>query len=247
MKSRYCSLCGTSLEGVRRAFRRVSRAGSLSLCADCAAQSRRCIGCGDPIVGILSYGEPACPPLCAECRGAGITDSAAAQQIYDQIAAIAERDLGLRVYRRPVLVLASAQEMARLETWRKPAHTVVPPGAMPLIGLYVKEGARRTIYALSGLPRSALCNVIAHEYAHAWQAENAPFLREAWLLEGFCEWVAYRTLHALGMNREAERLVATGDFYGEALAAVLEIEAAQGVAGVIRAARAVVPAAGSVV
>src|SRR5207249_10013538 len=39
-------------------------------------------------------------------------------------------------------------------------------------GLFMRQGAHRTIYIEAGLPQIVLLEVMAHEYAPAWQSEN---------------------------------------------------------------------------
>jgi hypothetical protein len=101
-----------------------------------------------------------------------------------------------------------------------------------LLGAYVRDGKQRAIYVQAGLPRLWTLKVIAHEYGHAWQAENAAGLRDAVLVEGFCEWVAYHAVAVLSSGSE-ESLPTIAGFYGDALRAVLAIEQAGGIAAVV--------------
>jgi hypothetical protein len=98
-----------------------------------------------------------------------------------------------------------------------------------LVGLFVHVGRLRAIYVEYGLPRIFFSEVVAHEYAHAWQAENAPLLADAELREGFAEWVAYKVMESWGCRLRLERFRARQDLYGAGLRRVLGWEAAGGV------------------
>ena len=105
------------------------------------------------------------------------------------------------------------------------------------LGLYARRGMRRGIYIQTGLPRMLFLQVAAHEYAHAWQGENSPTLRDGLVHEGFAEWVAYRLIGLYGYDRAQERMLARQDIYGQGLRWALDEEAAHGMQGVIEACR----------
>src|SRR5690606_15719368 len=101
--------------------------------------------------------------------------------------------LHLNVHIRPGFVLAERRQLdAMAEPYTRPTIPGVDGGH--LLGVYIKHGRRREILVESGLPRLLMTKVIAHEYGHAWQGENCPFLRDLLIIEGFCEWVSYKTL-----------------------------------------------------
>ena len=102
-----------------------------------------------------------------------------------------------------------------------------------LVGLFVHAGRLRAIYVEYGLPRIFFSEVLAHEYAHAWQAENAPLLADPELREGFAEWVAYKTVESWGCRLRLDRFRERQDTYGAGLRRVLGWEATGGVAEVL--------------
>jgi hypothetical protein len=232
--SRYCNHCGGALVGSYRVYRRRDGSSRLVLCEACAARAQPCAACGLPLVEPphrLSDGRP----LCAACRASAQDDPAAARLLYEQVIAIVEGQLGLRVHRRPGFGLYSRADMRLLE------QTVQPPPPRPgapalpghLVGAYIKLGRRREIVVETGLPRLLMGKVIAHEYAHAWQGENCAFLADAQLSEGFCEWVAWKVLGALGAADVQQALADATGFYADALRRVLAIEASGGAAAVL--------------
>jgi len=105
------------------------------------------------------------------------------------------------------------------------------------LGVYARRGMRRGIYIQSGLPRMLFLQVAAHEYAHAWQGENCPVLKDALVHEGFAEWVAYQVIGYYGYPKGQERMRGREDIYGRGLKWALDIEASRGFPGVIEACR----------
>jgi hypothetical protein len=186
--------------------------------------------CGVPIYGQSGSLGPG-RQTCAVCRQSAITNIETARDLYGEIIVAIERQLRLHVHRPPGLALVSAEQLAYLS-----GSIGRPPTAHAcsgyLLGAYVREGKERAIYVQTGLPRLWTLKVIAHEYGHAWQAENAADLRDPLLVEGFCEWMAYHAVAALSSNSE-ETLPAASGFYGDALRAVLAIEQTGGIAAVV--------------
>lgn len=96
---------------------------------------------------------------------------------------------------------------------------------------------RRGIYVQTGLPRLLFLQVATHEYAHAWQGENSPLIKDTQLHEGFAEWVAYHTIGYYGYSQGQERMLKRDDAYGDGLRWALQMERQLGVAGLIEACR----------
>jgi hypothetical protein len=103
-----------------------------------------------------------------------------------------------------------------------------------VVGLFLRKGRRRVMAVLSGLPRVLFIQTVAHEWAHAWQGENCPLLEDPLLREGFAEWVAYRTLLALGATDQAARMLQQNGPYGEGLRRILHLEKQVGPAGILQ-------------
>ena len=100
--------------------------------------------------------------------------------------------------------------------------------------LIFRQGSRRAIFIEYGLPQIVLLEVMAHEYAHAWQCENCPENVAPEVQEGFAEWVAYKLLQGWGCYRRSDRMLRRDDLYGRGLKMVLGWEKQGGVAEVFR-------------
>jgi hypothetical protein len=120
---------------------------------------------------------------------------------------------------------------------RSSATKTVELDPQQTLGLYARRGIRRGIYVQTGLPRMLFLQVASHEYAHAWQGENCPLLRDLLVHEGFAEWVAYRVLGHYGYSRGQERMLSRGDTYGQGLRWALDVEAERGSHGLLQACR----------
>ena len=100
-------------------------------------------------------------------------------------------------------------------------------------GLFLREGRHRAIFIEHGLPRIVLLEVLAHEFAHAWQSEQSPPDAPLEVQEGFAEWVSYKLLESLGCHKRMARILKRDDLYGQGLQQVLAWERESGVAGVL--------------
>ncbi len=148
--------------------------------------------------------------------------------------AILEKQVGLSLSLRPALVIVDREQMQEILAQAQPERRGPPE---MIFGLFVRRGRRRAIYVESGLPQILLIQVIAHEYAHAWQGENCPLLRDPLVREGFAEWAAHRTLRALGAVKKAALMEQRADLYGQGLKMMLAAEREGGAAGVLELCR----------
>ncbi len=197
-------------------------------CARCIATRPRCASCGAPLgdqYWHLHDGRLQCPA----CHQVAIYDPELARAVFDETMAAVASHLGMTLNVGVAFRLVDAPTLAAL---RAEGCSDVPEGERTL-GLYQRRGHIRVIYMLYGLPRLSFRTTVAHEYAHAWQAERCPLLRDPELREGHAEWVAYHHLLSLGCTRAAERMLATQHPYRPALERMLALERQLGVAGVI--------------
>ncbi len=168
--------------------------------------------------------------ICARCHQTAVYDSARARTLFEQVAHVVTDQLGLELNVGTDFTLVDRQHLLRL------AETVHPDlrgDPDKVIGLFVRKGPERVMYLLSGLPQVLLIQTVAHEWAHAWQGENCPLLRTPLVCEGFAEWVAYKTLQALGAVKQAALMKQRDGLYGEGLRQMLDREQHDGVPGVI--------------
>jgi hypothetical protein len=158
-----------------------------------------------------------------------VYDLAEARRIYAETVAgvIAQFGLSLNVGVAFRMVDAPTLEGIRAQAGD------IPSEGHSTLGLYQRAGHLRTIYMLYGLPKLGFRTTVAHEYAHAWQGERCPLLRDELLREGFAEWVAYHHLRWLGCGRAAQRMLTAPHPYRPALDKLLALELRLGAAGVL--------------
>ncbi len=197
-------------------------------CQSCMALRPACDVCGAPVDDggqILSDGRR----ICGQCHATAVYDMPGALPIYQQVEAITSYALGLTLNVPTVLVLLGRDQLCSLLQEANYGSDDVTH----LLGIYLRRGRKRAIYAQSGLPRLLLMQVIAHEWGHAWQMENAPLLETPQAREGFAEWVAYKSMEFVGAHQALARMARRSDLYGQGLRAVLAIEAEYGAQGVL--------------
>ncbi len=204
-------------------------------CENCMRQRLPCDVCSAPLSDerwLLSDGRISC----AHCHSTAIYTPNEAIALYDGMKIVADRLLGINLNIPTGLALVDQNQLADIIHQQSYAETLDP---RQTLGIYVRKGMRRGIYVQNGLPRLVLLQVAAHEYGHAWQGENCPFLHNLMVCEGFAEWVAYKIIGYYHFNRQQKRMKKRTDIYGKGLLWALKVEAAQGISGVLSECRTV--------
>ncbi len=214
-----CASCGQPLVGSYYVL--VDRPERF--CPQCIATRPRCSTCGAPL-GNHFWELHDGRQQCEACHAVAIYDPRRAQDLFQQTASLLATGMGLQLQVGVAFRLVDAPTMARL---RGP----VVPG-QDTLGLYRRQNHVRVIYVLYGLPMLVFRITAAHEYAHAWQAEHCPLLRNDFLREGHAEWVAYHHLLQLGGHKAAARMLDENHPYQKPLRYLLNLEAQLGVEGV---------------
>lgn len=222
-RSHRCAACNTLLTG--NYYMLMNR--EECYCPHCIATLPRCSSCGAPVRTDgwrLHDGRL----QCAHCHSAAVYDPDAAAALYHETVngIIAQLDLRLNVGVEFRMV-----DVSELQAVRAQDSSYAPQTNERMLGLYHRNGRLRVIYVLYGLPRLLFRTTIAHEYAHAWQSEHCPLLKDATLREGFAEWVAYHHLNWLGCTRAAQRMLQGNHPYRPALEHALSLERQTGLAG----------------
>lgn len=217
----HCASCGQLLTGIYYVL--INRPERF--CPQCIATRPRCSTCGAPL-GNTFWKLHDGRQQCDACHAVAIYDPVQAQHLFQQTAGMLTEGMGLRLHVGVSFRLVDAPTMAHL---RGPT----PPG-QDTLGLYRRQNHVRVIYLLYGLPTLIFRITAAHEYAHAWQAEHCPLLRNEFLREGHAEWVAYQHLLQLGSHKAAARMLDENHPYHEPLRYLLQLEAQLGIEGVNR-------------
>ncbi len=233
-RPKHCHLCGRRLWGKGWLYGDGNGGDtdgeSILVCRQCHENAPRCDVCGRPM-GDQAIQLPDQRRVCARCHRAAIYDQDRARRIFDQVVHIVTGTLGLGLNVGADFTLVDAQHLQRLAQETDISTALDDPAK--LVGLFVRRGHRRVMYALSGLPPALLIQTIAHEWAHAWQGENCPLLSDPLTREGFAEWAAYKTTQALGLENRSTLLERRDGLYGEGLRTMLNLERRTGPAGVL--------------
>jgi hypothetical protein len=168
--------------------------------------------------------------ICPRCHQTAVYDLPGAQDLFERVSHVVVEQLGLGLSVGAEFSLIDHHHLQRLAA---EAGTSVEGDLEQVIGLFVRKGRKRVLYILTGLPRILFIQTVAHEWAHAWQGENCPLLRDPLVREGFAEWVAYRALQSLGAVKSAALMEQREGVYGEGLRAMARLERERGTAEVL--------------
>ena len=142
-----------------------------------------------------------------------------------RVCADAAKWLGMQLRRPCQLRLVSRRQLMSLLE-KSSLHSLDADSRGRCFGLFIREGDHRSIFVEYGLPQIVLLEVMAHEYAHAWQSEQCPPDDTGEVQEGFAEWVAYKLLEGWGCWRRSNRMLRRDDLYGRGLKLMLQWEQA---------------------
>ena len=230
---RICRACGKPIE---KDFIEIEGLGLY--CKTCYREREVCDICNAPLTDEqwkLSDGRI----TCAHCHFTAIYSPEEASALYDEMQAAVLQILGIKLNIPTGLALVDRNQLVKIirDQVQEGTNLLGSEKLDPTktLGVYIRRGMRRGIYVQSGLPRTLLLQISAHEFAHAWQGENCPLLRNPLVHEGFAEWVAYRVLDRYGNNFQKEHMRKRTDIYGRGLNWALEIEEKDGPSGVINA------------
>jgi hypothetical protein len=235
-----CAACRRHIVGTWYTFEELLPPAAVRrFCEACVRSRPRCDLCRVPVgpeTAPLDDGQYRCT-LCAEEMVLG---DGPVRAVYDEALVAFARVVGEGLREEPGLEVVGRLQMGeirrRYERRAGPEDQSGGVAGHHVLGFFVHSHGRSRIYVERGLPRNLLLGTLAHELAHAWQAERAPGRRDPLLAEGFAEWVAHHVLVASGLRAVAARSTRRDDVYGRGLRHMLEVEHAQGVAGVLAAA-----------
>ncbi|HOL93015.1 MAG TPA: protein DA1 [bacterium] len=202
-----CASCGKPITGTYYKFASSDKV----YCAECKEHRPQCYACGTPLgksYWVFQDGRKICP----ECNSRAIIDERKIRSILDEVRRLAAQRLGLRVetpyaVRVQQLNKTSSEDAAKA----KQGESMVSPLFGKELGLYRRMNGISEIFLLYGLPVEMIYETAAHEYTHAWQAENCPPDQSPQLREGFAQWVAGEILKLKGYTQALERLEARDD------------------------------------
>ncbi len=190
-------------------------------CMTCVEQTDSCISClrptGDRPVRMNNGNS-----LCRECAATAVSTKTGLRNVINQVSRYLERDMLMNINTKINFELVDdLGKPIRSDHYRES-------------GRFIRRGNDFTIQILRGLSQPICIETVAHELAHAWQAENAPYLSGDELIEGFAQWVAGRVLTGMGYSDLVVRLHYRDDVYGRGYNRLMNMEQRLGFAGVFR-------------
>jgi hypothetical protein len=171
---------------------------------------------------------------CGECAQTMVLDDQVVQSLYHMIVQQTRTIFDKDVQQIPLLRIVSPAELAAVRSRYEVVIPVIGAAQPHVLGFFEQQGLERTIYVERALPRATLIGTLAHEYAHAWQADHAPQTQNLFLREGFAEWVSWSLLVALGRTQEAAHATRREDDYGRGLRHFIALEQRSGRPAVFR-------------
>ena len=201
-------------------------------CSCCVEERPRCDTCARPVAALywtLRHGRK----LCDRCQSTSVTQPAHSHALYKRVRADLVRILGIRLGEPCQLKVAGRRQMLQLID-KSTLYTLDADSRARCFGLFLREGRHRAIFVEYGLPQIVLLEVIAHEYAHAWQSERCPPDLSPEIQEGFAEWVAFKLLQHWGCRHRTARMLRRDDVYGRGLQMMLRWEMEGGTSAVFR-------------
>jgi hypothetical protein len=192
-------------------------------CPACSSQRPTCQVCGAPL-GPDGQQLPGNLNRCGECAQTMVLDDAVAQSLYQMVIQQTKTFFEKDVQQVPMLRIVGPAELAAVRQKYEPTAPSSGLPAQHVLGYFEQWGHTRSIYVERALPRATLIGTLAHEYAHAWQADYAPNKQDLQRREGFAEWLSWSVLVALGHTREAARATRREDEYGQGLRHFIALE-----------------------
>ncbi len=210
----FCRICGNPIQGEYMWFDGDS---TKLYCKNCVDKYQKCSSCGAPS-GRHSHKLEDGRILCDDCFREGYFEASGVKQIKEKVLMFIENHMSMSLSHDIRYTLQGQDFIVEKSEGL----------SGDLNGLFHRRGDIYNIYVLYGLRRKDLFQVVSHEIAHAWAADN---LRENLTLEeaeGFAQWVAYYTLKHFDYGDFAQTLLKGDNEYARGLHMMLKIESKGG-------------------
>lgn len=212
-----CHACGSIVIGPYSTFKGFDG----FYCQHCIDHTPACISCLRPC-GPHPIRLPNGHAVCRDCASTALRTKHQLEGIVAEVAAYMEKNLLMEV-KTPVLF--KLVDVVDYDSYSDKYRES---------GRFIQVNDDFTIKILTGLSRPLSIETVAHELAHAWQAENCPHLPSDDYVEGFAQWVAGQVLRGFGYHKLVERLGYRNDVYGRGFRKITEIEEKQGFSAVFQ-------------
>jgi len=196
-------------------------------CESCIKKGPFCSACGIPL-GKIYWELPDKRLVCEKCHQTSIYDKTEAEKILGNI----------RRFLRNKYHLYVNNEITFKLIGKRGTFDQNSPLDGKELGIFKNTSGKAEILILYGLPAALFYETAAHEFAHAWHAENVDAKPDKVLLEGFAEWIASKVLYEYGFLSRLENLQERDDIYGEGYRRFAKIEEKYGIWAVFATAKA---------
>ena len=197
-----CVLCGKGITGTYYTIPTIEG----KYCEDCFLHKEKCYICGVPMKDTW-WEFPDGRKICDSCNSRAVIDEQKIRDIMTEVELLVPKVVGIK---------AEQPYTLKVETLNKDSFTKALAAkkgqatSSPLygseLGLFRKLNGSTEIFLLYGLPPEVIYETAAHEYTHAWQAENSSPSQSPEIREGFAQWVAAQILKAKGYKQTLEKL-----------------------------------------
>lgn len=207
-----CSVCGEELPVKFYLLKDQVSGDKKAVCPDCAKLKTVCYLCGLPAPRERTE-LPDGRVLCSRDAAKVVLDEKEALHVCREVRGILSRLLfRSTTFPDTNVMIKLADRVNVLAMFRTPGHDLECPN---VLGFYRsktnRSAVQHEIYLLTGLPEASLKAVCAHEYAHAWVAENVSRARREAMSrdaeEGFCELLAFLVLQDQKESSEQAKLL----------------------------------------
>ncbi len=191
-------------------------------CEPCVRDTPVCLSCLRPC-GLHPHRLANGNRICRECAKTAIDEKHELDGVIREVTRYLERNLLMRIEHEIAFqfVDSTGDRTRNDEHYRES-------------GRFIRFGDDFTVKIIIGLSRAICIETVAHELAHAWQAESCPKLKGDEIVEGFAQWVASRVLTGMGYTDLIQRLDYRDDVYGRGYRLLTGMEARHGFSGIFR-------------
>lgn len=197
-----CGACGQPIAGNYIKYETSDKV----FCETCQKTAPKCYACGVPL-GKKHWLFDDGRRICDACNARSVYDLETIRQIMRDVEKICREKLDLNVQTSYDLQVKALNNDSSVQAQKaKDGENDESPLYGKELGLFRKMNGKTEIFLLYGLPAELLYDTAAHEFAHAWQAENCIAGQSPEMLEGFAQWVSAQVLRIKGYNKALEHL-----------------------------------------
>ena len=204
----HCTVCGVPLTGTIYVVTDKVTNEKKQLCPDCSKSVEVCFQCGLPVAKTNQTSLPDGRLLCGRDANNAMLDPDEAKHVCAEAEDSLDRLLSrFMTFPGTNVEIGIVDRVNILQLFKVPGNDVQCPMVLGYIKSLPSKGHfHHNMSILSALPKSQFKAVCAHEFTHAWQAENISAKRMQTLghdaSEGFCELIAWLLMDSL--HEEAE-------------------------------------------